>query len=119
MSIIDVFRKSTDNAISDIVNALKNGENLDVRMKCADTLSKLSEKGTPSISSDPALPLDDRRSLIGMAIPEIVDLLKESHGDACQAYTYAVAKLSEQGNRAICRNPGPLCLRKSELNFGL
>ena len=44
--------------------------------------------------------IDNCRPLIGTAIPEIIDLLKESHGDACQAYTYAVAKLSEQGNRA-------------------
>ena len=104
MSIIDVFQKSIDNAIPDIVNTLKKRENLNVHMKCADTLSKLSEKSTPSISSDPALPIADRRSLIGMAIPEIVDLLKESHGDACRAYTYAVAKLSEQGNtEPFCR----------------
>jgi uncharacterized protein (UPF0147 family) len=110
MSIIDIFRESIDNTISEIVNALKNGENLDVRMKCADTLSKLSEKGTPQISSDPALPIDNRRSLIGMAVPEIVDLLKESHGDACRAYTYAVAKLSEQGNRANLLEPGSIVL---------
>ena len=58
MSIIDVFRKSIDNAVSDIVNALKNGEDLDVCMKCADTLSELSEKGVPPISSDPTLPID-------------------------------------------------------------
>ena len=61
--------------------------------------------------------LDDRRSLIGMAIPEIVALLKESHGDACQAYTYTVAKLPKQGNRA--NMSGPLCLRQSQLNFDL
>ena len=40
-----------------------------------------------------------------MAIPEIIDLFKESHGDACQVYTYAVAKLSEQGNRANLLEP--------------
>jgi hypothetical protein len=106
MSIIAVFRQSIDNAIPDIVNALKSGENLDVRMKCADTLSKLSEKGTPPILSGLGLPIDDRRSLIGMAIPEIVDLLKESHDDACQVYIYAVAKLSEQGKRANLLEPG-------------
>ena len=104
-----MFRRSIDNAISDIVNALKKGENLDVRMKCADTLSKLSEN-TPSILSGLGLPIDDRRSLIGMAIPEIVDLLKESHGDDCRAYTYAVAKLSEQGNRSNLLEPGSTVL---------
>ena len=40
-----------------------------------------------------------------MVIPEIVDLLKESHGDACEVYTYAVAKLSEQGERANLLEP--------------
>ena len=40
-----------------------------------------------------------------MVIPEIVDLLKESHGDASRVYTYAVAQLSEQGNRANLLEP--------------
>jgi hypothetical protein len=44
--------------------------------------------------------IDSCRPLIGMAISEIVDLLKESQGDDYRAYTYAVAKLSEQGKRA-------------------
>ena len=41
-----------------------------------------------------------------MAIPEIIDLFKENHGDACQVYTYAAVKLSEQGNRANLLEPG-------------
>jgi hypothetical protein len=100
MSIIALFRQSIDNAIPEIVNILKNGESLNVRRKCADTLSKLSEKGKHLILSSPALSInfiDDCRPLIAPAIPEIVDLLKESHGDACQVHTYALAKLSKQG----------------------
>jgi HEAT repeat protein len=100
MNIIAIFRESIDAAIPDVVNILKTSDNLDVRRKCADTLSKLSEKGKHIIFSSQTLSIkivDECRFLIAPAIPEIVDLLEESHSDACQVHTYALAKLLEQG----------------------
>ena len=99
MTIIAEFRPLIGSAILEIVELLKHNDSK-VRGTAANTLSQLSEQGKTAKLFDVALLMTiiaEFRPLIATAIPEFVNLLKDSNVAVRWAGKDTLSQLSEQG----------------------
>ena len=99
MMIIAEFRPLIASAIPEIVKLLKH-TGWEIRWAGVDALSQLSKQGKTAQLSDAALlmtMLAEFRPLIGSAIPEILELIKDREWEVCLASVNALSQLSEHG----------------------
>lgn len=78
---------------------------LDFRTAGANTLAKFSEQCNTSVCPLCVLLksiVAEFQESIGIAIPQIMDLLEATDRDVCTAGANTLAKLSEQGTISVC-----------------
>ena len=99
MTILAEFRPSIGPAIPEIVELLKHNGS-EICETAANTLSQLSEQGRTAKLFNVALLMTiiaEFRPSIGLAIPEIVELLKHNGAEVRDIAAYTLSQLSEQG----------------------